>query len=256
MAARVRLDRSILDELMGEASALRPKISSGDKAKLNEYLESVRDIEVRLDRSAKQGTLEGWRPTLDKPNMQRPADEIPQVVPDHMKLMLDLMVLAFQMDKTRIMTIMLNNDLSQMNMKFLDGVQGALHLDLTHNNHVPALEAMYLKTNQYHMKEFTYLLDRMKAIDERRAVYARQFDDDADARICMMATSTGADQMPIVMAGKGGGKAAQDRADSGTIWIRGTTIAAPAVCTCRSCGPDGCGNSTASATATKRIADL
>ena len=199
-----RLDRSILDELMGEANALRPKLGSGDKAKLNEYLESVRDIEVRLDRSAKQGTLEGWRPTLDKPNMQRPADEIPQVVPDHMRLMLDLIVLAFQMDKTRIITLMLNNDLSQMNMKFLDGVSGALHLDLTHNNHVPALEAMYLKTNQYHMREFTYLLDRMKAIDEGGQSLL-------DSSMLMLMSNLydgdkhGADQMPIVMAGKGGG---------------------------------------------------
>ena len=58
--------------------------------------------------------------------MPRPADELPQNVPDHMKLMLDLMVLAFQMDKTRIVTCMLNNDLSQMNFRFLEGVQGAL----------------------------------------------------------------------------------------------------------------------------------
>ena len=65
--------------------------------------------------------------------MPRPANELPQNVPDHMKLMLDLIVLAFQMDKTRVATVMLNNDLSQMNFKFLEGVQGALHLDLTHN---------------------------------------------------------------------------------------------------------------------------
>ena len=68
-----------------------------------------------------------------QPDMPRPKHELPQNVPDHMKLMLDLIVLAFQMDKTRIATLMLNNDLSQMNFKFLDGVQGALHLDLTHN---------------------------------------------------------------------------------------------------------------------------
>ena len=65
--------------------------------------------------------------------MPRPANELPQNVPDHMKLMLDLVVLAFQMDKTRVATLMLNNDLSQMNFRFLEGVQGALHLDLTHN---------------------------------------------------------------------------------------------------------------------------
>src|SRR5260370_17530725 len=98
--------------------------------------------------------------------MPRPSGEIPQNPPDHMKLMMDLTVLAFQMDKTRIVTVMLNNDLYQMNFKFIEGVRGALHLDLTHNGHAPALEAMYLKTNQFHMQQFTYLTQRLKAIDE------------------------------------------------------------------------------------------
>ena len=113
--------------------SLRPKISAADTQKLDEYLESIRDIEQRIERASKEERLEGWRPTLAQPNMPRPANELPQNVPEHMKLMLDLIVLAFQMDKTRIATLMLNNDLSQMNFKFLEGVQGALHLDLTHN---------------------------------------------------------------------------------------------------------------------------
>src|SRR5215472_9740641 len=161
-----RLDRSILDAVQADTKSLQPKISSGDRKKLDEYLESVRDIETRIDRAAKEERLEGWRPTLEKPNMPRPADEIPQNVPDHMKLMLDLIVLAFQMDKTRVITCMLNNDLSQMNFKFIEGVRGALHLDLTHNGKTPALQAMYLKTNQFHMQQFVYLVKRLKDIDE------------------------------------------------------------------------------------------
>src|SRR6185436_12409351 len=136
-----RLDRSILDEVRQDSQSLKPKISRGD-------------IEKRIERAAKNETLEGWRPTLAQPNMPRPKNELPQNVPDHMKLMLDLTVLAFQMDKTRIATLMLNNDLSQMNFKFLEGVQGALHLDLTHNGKAPDKEAMYLKTNQYHIQQF------------------------------------------------------------------------------------------------------
>ena len=98
--------------------------------------------------------------------MPRPKNELPQNVPDHMKLMLDLIVLAFQMDKTRVATLMLNNDLSQMNFKFLEGVQGALHLDLTHNGRAADKEAMYLKTNQFHIAQFAYLTQRMKDIKE------------------------------------------------------------------------------------------
>jgi hypothetical protein len=199
-----KLDRSILDAVLDETHSLQPKVSSGDRKKLDEYLESIRDIEKRIDNASKQERLEGWRPTLTKPNMPRPADEIPQNVPDHMKLMMDLIVLAFQMDKTRIVTLMLNNDLSQMNFKFIEGVRGALHLDLTHNGHAPALEAMYLKTNQYHMQQFTYLTQRLKAIDEGGQSLL-------DNSILMLASSLfdgdshGAEQLPIVLAGHGGG---------------------------------------------------
>jgi hypothetical protein len=199
-----KLDRSILDAVLQETHDLQPKISTGDRRKLDEYLESVRDIEKRIDRASKEERIEGWRPTLTKPNMPRPANEIPQNIPDHMKLMLDLTVLAFQMDKTRIVTLMLNNDLSQMNFRFVEGVHGALHLDLTHNGHAPALEAMYLKTNQYHVQQFTYLVQRLKAIDEGGQSLL-------DSSMLMLASNLydgdkhGADQMPIVLAGKAGG---------------------------------------------------
>jgi hypothetical protein len=195
-----RLDRSILDAVREEARALEPRVSIADRTKLDEYLESVRDIERRIDKAAREERLEGWRPTLGQPNMQRPADEIPQNVPEHMKLMLDLIVLAFQMDKTRVVTLMLNNDLSQMNFRFLEGVRGALHLDLTHNGRAPELEAMYLKTNRFHVEQFTYLVKRLKAIDEGGASLL-------DNSILMFASSLfdgdahSADQLPIVLAG-------------------------------------------------------
>lgn len=199
-----KLDRSILDEVRQDSQSLTPKISSGDKAKLGEYLESIRDIEKRIERASKEERIEGWRPTLSQPNMPRPKNELPQDIPDHMRLMLDLTVLAFQMDKTRIATLMLNNDLSQMNFKFLEGVQGALHLDLTHNGKTVEKEAMYLKTNQYHIAQFAYLTKRMKEIQEGDGTLL-------DNSILMLASSLfdgdahGANQLPILLTGKGGG---------------------------------------------------
>ena len=199
-----RLDRSILDEVRQDTQSLKPKLSRGDNVKLDEYFESIRDIEKRIERAGKEERLEGWRPTLAQPDMPRPKDGLPQVVPEHMRLMLDLVVLAFQMDKTRIATLMLNNDLSQMNFKFLEGVQGALHLDLTHNGKAAEKEAMYLKTNQFHARQFAYLVQRMKDIkegdttllDNSLLMYASSlFDGDAHS----------ADRLPIVLAGKGGG---------------------------------------------------
>src|SRR5215468_9606032 len=198
------LDRSILDAVFAEARSLRPKVGDGDRKKLDEYLESVRDIEKRIDHAAKEERLEGWRPTLKQPNIPRPADEVPQNAPEHMKLMLDLIVLSFQMDKTRVVTLMLNNDLSQMNFKFIEGVRGALHLDLTHNGKATELEAMYLKTNQFHMQQFAYFVDRLKHIDEGGQSML-------DSSMLMLASNLfdgdahGADQMPIVLAGRAGG---------------------------------------------------
>ncbi len=199
-----RLDRSILDEVRDDSQGLRRQVSSADMAKLDEYFESIRDIEKRIDKASKEERLEGWRPTLTQPDMPRPANELPQNVPDHMKLMLDLMILAFQMDKSRIATLMLNNDLSQMNFKFLKGVQGALHLDLTHNGHAVDKEAMYLRTNQFHFAQFAYLVQRMKDIKEGEGSML-------DNSILMTASSLfdgdahSANQLPILLAGKGGG---------------------------------------------------
>ena len=191
--------------MLQDTHDLQPKISRGDRRKLDEYLESIRDIE-NADRSRlarKSGWKAGGRRWPSR-TCRGPADELPQNVPDHMKLMLDLIVLAFQMDKTRIATCMLNNDLSQMNFGFLEGVQGALHLDLTHNGKAPAAEAMYLKTNQFHVQQFAYLVQRMKEIDEggqslldnsMLMFCSNLFDGDAHS----------ADQMPMLLAGRGGG---------------------------------------------------
>jgi hypothetical protein len=200
-----QLDKSILDSVLQETHELQPRISRGDRQKLDEYLESVRDIEKRIERASKEERLEGWRPTLAKPNMPRPADELPQDVPRHMKLMLDLIVLAFQMDKTRIATCMLNNDLSQMNFRFVEGVKGALHLDLTHNGKAPEAEAMYLKTNQFHVQQFAYLLQRMKEIDEG----GQSLLDSSALLLCSNlfdGDSHSADEMPMVLAGRAGGQ--------------------------------------------------
>jgi hypothetical protein len=198
------LDRSILDAVFADAKSLRSQVSQADRVKLDEYLESIRSIEKRIDRAGKEKRLEGWRPSLAKPDVPRPASDIPQNVPVHMQLILDLIVLAFQMDKTRIATCMLNNDLSQMNFGFLEGVKGSLHLDLTHNGRDPELEAMYLRTNQFHVSQFAYLLDRMKKIDEGDSTLLENsllmfcsnlFDGDKHQ----------ADRMPVVLAGQGGG---------------------------------------------------
>ncbi|MEE3373317.1 MAG: DUF1552 domain-containing protein [Planctomycetota bacterium] len=198
------LDRTILDQVLADANSLRPQLAVRDRVKLDEYLESIRDIERRISRAAHEERLEGWQPTLAEADIPRPADELPQNVPDHMRLILDLIVLAFRMDRTRIVTCMLNNDLSQMNFGFLEGVQGSLHLDLTHNGRDPAREAMYLKTNQFHVAQFAYLLKRLREIEEGDQTLL-------DSSLLLLCSNLfdgdkhQADRMPMVLAGRGGG---------------------------------------------------
>lgn len=205
-----KLDSSILDQVLADAKSLRGQISREDRIKLDEYLESIRSIEKRIDRASKDERLEGWRPSLTTPDLPRPANELPQAIPDHMRLMLDLIVLAFQMDRTRIATCMLNNDLSQMNFGFLKGVQGSLHLDLTHNGRDPELEAMYLQTNRFHVSQFAYLIDRLKKIDEGGQSLL-------DSSLLMLCSNLfdgdkhQADRLPVVLAGQGGGSLSTGR---------------------------------------------
>lgn len=198
------LDRSILDEVLEDANSLTRQMSVSDRHKLSDYLDSIRDIETRIEHSTQKQPSKGWQPTLTEPNFERPSDTIPDDIPSHMKLMMDLIVLAFQMNKTRIATCMLNNDLSQMNFGFLEHVKGSLHLDLTHNGRDPKLEAMYLRTNQFHAEQFAYLVERMKSIDEGEGSLL-------DNSILMFCSNFfdgdkhQAEHMPILLAGRGGG---------------------------------------------------
>src|SRR5262249_13218392 len=103
-------DKSVLDAVLEDAKDVRRGISARDQLKLDEYLDSVREVEVRIENAGKRGELQGWRPTLTKPNIPRPAEGIPQDIGEHMRLMSDILVLAFQTDTTRLCTLKLNND--------------------------------------------------------------------------------------------------------------------------------------------------
>src|SRR4029078_13598944 len=80
-------DQSVLDAVLSDAKDLRRLISANDQRKLDEYLDSVRDVEQRIENAGNKGELQGWRPTLEKPNIPRPADGIPQNIAEHMRLM-------------------------------------------------------------------------------------------------------------------------------------------------------------------------
>jgi hypothetical protein len=193
-----RGDKSVLDAVLADAGDLRRQISSSDQRKLDEYLDSVRDVEQRIENAGKQGELQGWRPTLDKPNIQRPPDGIPQNIADHMRLMCDILVLGFQTDTTRITTLKLNNDHSSLRFPHL-GVDYMIHHLLSHSD-----TADWLKVNQFFVEQLAYVARKLDAVQEGE----RTALDNSMILFCssMLTGSHDATQLPVVMLGRGGGK--------------------------------------------------
>jgi hypothetical protein len=191
-------DKSVLDAVLADAGDLRRDICSADQRKLDEYLESVRDVEQRIANAGKKGELQGWRPTLDKPNMSRPADGIPQDIAEHMRLMADIMVLGFQTDTTRITTLKLNNDHSSLRFPNL-GVDYMIHHLLSHSD-----TADWLKVNRFFLEQVAYIARKLDAVQEG----PRTLLDNSMILYCssMLTGSHDATQLPVVLLGGAGGR--------------------------------------------------
>ncbi len=200
-------DKSVLDAVLTDAKDLRGKVSVNDQRKLDEYLDSVRDVEKRITDAGKSGQLQGWRPTLDKPNIKRPADGMPQDIAEHMKLMIDILVLGFQTDTTRITTLKLNNDHSALRFPNLQSVQQKghgidymIHHLLSHSDGED-----WLKVNQFFMEQIAYLARKLDAIKEG----SRTLLDNTMLMHCssMMAGALhNNDQLPVIILGGAGGR--------------------------------------------------
>ena len=191
-------DKSVLDAVLADAKDVRRGISTRDQQKLDEYLDSVREVEQRIENAGKRGELQGWRPTLAKPNIPRPADGIPQNIAEHMKLMCDILVLGFQTDTTRITTLKLNNDHSSLRFPNL-GVDYMIHHLLSHSD-----TADWLKVNQFFLQQLAYIARKLDAIQEG----TRTALDNTMLMYCssMLTGNHDASQLPIVLLGGGGGR--------------------------------------------------
>ena len=200
-------DESVLDAVIEEAGDLRRRISTSDRRKLDEYLDSVRDVEQRIATAGERGELQGWKPTLDKPDMPRPPDGIPQDIAEHMRLMCDILVLAFQTDTTRIVTLKLNNDHSALRFPNLSrtdnpaqGIDYMIHHLLSHSD-----GADWLKVNQFFMEQMAHVARRLDAIDEG----GRTALDNSMIMICssmMAGAKHDNDQLPVAVLGRAGGR--------------------------------------------------
>jgi hypothetical protein len=157
------LNLSILDRVKERAERLSRKISASDSAKLDEFLTSVREVEKRVegmrqakdkaDELAKQKNRPVW-------SLERPANGLPEDLREHAKLMLDLIAIAFQTDKTRVATLLISRDLSAMYYPFLE-VRQAHHGASHYNNNDE-----YERITRWHVSQFAYLASKLDSMPE------------------------------------------------------------------------------------------
>ena len=151
--ARLAQQKSLLDSVNEKLATLRKELGAQDQAKVEQYTEAVRDIERRIQKAEQQRDVE--LPTLDEPQ------GVPPVFEDHLALMLDLQVLAFQSDLTRVITFMIGKEQSARPYPQI-GVPEAHH-PLSHHNDVPEIIAHLSKINRYHTELFSKHLARLRA---------------------------------------------------------------------------------------------
>ncbi len=191
---RRRYKQSVLDFVADDAARLRTRLGGTDQQKLDEYLTGVREVETRLQHveSASMREPDGF---------QKPAG-IPSDYKDHLRLMADLMVLAFQGDLTRVSTFMFANEGSNRSYPFLDISEG--HHELSHHGGNLEKQEKIAKINRFHMEQFAYLLERLKGVKEGDATLLDN---------CMIVYGSGISDgnrhnhhnLPIILAGRGGG---------------------------------------------------
>ncbi|HEV3138146.1 MAG TPA: DUF1552 domain-containing protein [Pirellulales bacterium] len=197
---RDRYQKSILDFVLEDARQLQSKLGAKDRLKLDEYLSSVRELELRISSA-------GRNPAQPVPNYQTPTG-IPADYAEHIRLMYDLVALAFQGDITRVSTFVVANEGSNRAYPFINVPDG--HHDLSHHGGNAEKQAKIREINRFHVTQFLYFLEKLQGIaegersllDNSMIVYGSGIGD---------GNAHNHDNLPILLAGRGGGTIASGR---------------------------------------------
>ena len=214
--------KSVLDLVLDDAKRLKSKVGAADQRKLDEYFDSVRAVEKRIEFDAQRKQAEYLSDPLVVKEVEKLGARIKDYYADpargserrvdhteHVRLMLDITVLGFWTDSTRVSTFMFGNAVSGKNFSFLDGVKGGHHQISHHENDKEKLE-QYLRINRWHIQQFSYMLDRMKSIregegtllDNSMVLFGAGMRD---------GNAHNPHNLPVVLAGRGGGTIASGR---------------------------------------------
>ena len=193
--ARLRQHKSILDSVTEKLVSLKKELGPQDQVKVDEYAEAIRDVERRIQKAEEQRNVE--LPAMDQPQGAPPVFE------DHLALMLDLQVLAFQSDLTRVITFMIGKEQSARPYPQI-GVPEAHH-PLSHHNDIPDLIARMSKINRYHTQLFSQYLAKLRAtsdgdgslLDHMTILYGSGISN---------STRHSGDNLPLLVMGGGAGR--------------------------------------------------
>jgi len=193
-AKREHYRLSVLDFVMEDASQLKNRLGTRDNRKLDEYLSAVREIEVRLTRAEQADNP-------DAAKHPRPSG-VPNDFQEHVRLLMDMMVLAFQSDQTRVATFALANEGSNRSYRSIEVSEG--HHELSHHAGNKEKQAKIAKINRHHLAQLAYLLGKLKAIPEGSSTLL-------DNSMILYGSAIGDgnahnhDNLPLLLAGKAGG---------------------------------------------------
>lgn len=171
-------DKSVIDLVLEDARRLNQKIGKADQLKLQEYLDAVRSVEKRIEFDARRKSGEYMADPLARQEVEKLGTRIVDFYKDparasergidhgeQVRLMLDIIALAFWTDSTRVATFMFGNAVSGRNFSFLKGVSGGHH-QISHHEDDAAKLVQYQLINQWHVEQYAHLLDRLAAIKE------------------------------------------------------------------------------------------
>jgi hypothetical protein len=162
LASLQRDDTSVLDLVADEARAVEGQGSAADRARLDEYFESVRSVERRLEaalRPQKRWINQGKFP------LERPAPGIPETHAEHVRLMLDILILSLWTDSTRIASFMFGDAQSSQDYSFLSGVKGNWH-SISHHRNIETQRDQYEKIINWNVEQLAYFLNKVRSLDE------------------------------------------------------------------------------------------
>ena len=189
-----RLNKSILDAVLADAARLQKRVNAQDRAKLDEYFTAVREIEQRIEKAE--------RLSKDLPAGAQVPSGIPESYQEHIRVMFDLLALAFQTDSTRVATFLLAHDGSNRSFPEI-GVPDSHH-QISHHQHDPEKLRKIALIDQFYLTQLSYFLDKLKSSPDGNG---RLIDN------CMIVYGGGIsdpdrhnhDNLPVILAGKGGG---------------------------------------------------